>query len=113
MLAGGNGLADSVGAATGRLRVEINGVIGIGEDLVEVGAPLGRACAGTEFTQLAFASANEDGVGHDDFIRSDAEATLLDDRINRADEVLVCAHASGDAVHDDSNAVCFHIFLVF
>jgi hypothetical protein len=34
---------------------------------------------------------------------------LINDGLDRADEVLVGAHASRDAVHDDADFVCFHI----
>ena len=37
-----------------------------------------------------------------------AETTLLADGDDRADEMLVHAHASGDAVHDDADALLLH-----
>ena len=36
------------------------------------------------------------------------DAALVDDGLDRADQVLVGAHASGDAVHDNSD--CFHMY---
>ena len=38
---------------------------------------------------------------------ADLDAALLDDREDRADQVLVGAHASGDAVEDDADALGF------
>jgi hypothetical protein len=95
------------------LGIEVNGVIRVGECLVEIRAPFRHARAGAEFAEFALAASDENRVGHDDFIRSDADATLLDDCVNRADEVLVGAHASCDAVHDYADAVCFHILVFF
>ena len=40
-----------------------------------------------------------------DFRLADLDAALLDDGHDRAHEVLVRAHAAGDAVHDDADDV--------
>ena len=37
------------------------------------------------------------------------DAALVDDGLDRADQVLVGAHASGDAVHDNTDFMCGHL----
>ena len=37
------------------------------------------------------------------------DAALVDDGLERADQVLVGAHASGDAVHDNTDFMCGHL----
>jgi hypothetical protein len=44
--------------------------------------------------------------------RADADAALLDDGVDGADEVLVGAHASGDAVHDDATRWILGVLLI-
>ena len=95
-------------ATTGGLGVEIDAVLRVREHFIELGTPLGHAGASAEIAQFAIAAADEDRVGHDHFIRADPDAALFDDRVDGTDQVLVGAHASGDAVHDDADAVCFH-----
>ena len=61
-------------------------------------------CVG-ERAQLALVAADEDRIGHEARAVGHRNATLLPDRDDRAHEVLVEAHASRDAVHDDADAV--------
>jgi hypothetical protein len=65
-----------------------------------------RAASAWSFLQAA---ADEHRVGHDDLGVGELHAALIDDGLDRADEVLVGAHASRDAVHDDANAMGFHV----
>ena len=51
-------------------------------------------------------AADEDRIRHDKFV-ADFDAALVHDSFDRADQMLVSAHASGDAVHDNSDG--FHI----
>ena len=53
-------------------------------------------------------AAGENGVGHQEQIVAHTQPALIADRLDRTDQVLVGAHASRDAVHDDSDAFCFH-----
>jgi hypothetical protein len=57
---------------------------------------------------LASLRPDQDRVGHDGLAVGDLDAALLDDGHDRAHEVLVGAHASGDAVHDDPDLVLSH-----
>ena len=108
VLSGGDGLAHAIGAAAGRLGIEIDRVFGIRELGVEVGCPAHAFVHGGELRELGFAAADEDGFRPDDFRVVDFDAALLPDREDRADVVLVGAHASGDAVHDDADFMFFH-----
>ena len=58
--------------------------------------------------ELGLIAAHQNGVGHDDFFGADFDAALFDDGVDGTQQVLVGAHASGDAVHDDADAMCFH-----
>ena len=108
VLSGGDGLAHAIGAAAGGLGIEIDRVFGIRELGIKIGCPAHAFVHGGELRELGFAAADEDGFGPDDFAVVDFEAALLTDREDRADVVLVGAHASGDAVHDDADLVFFH-----
>src|SRR5262249_51692016 len=88
-----------------RDRVEIDGVAVVGERCVEIrGCALDAVRAG-EFLELI-------GVAPDQHrFRLDAPAVLephpalLAQRQDRADEMLVRPHASGDAIHDDAETL--------
>jgi hypothetical protein len=58
--------------------------------------------------QLVVVAPGQNGIRHQPQIVADFEAALIADRFDRTDEVLVGAHASGDAVHDDADAFGFH-----
>ena len=47
-------------------------------------------------------------MGHQHEVVADLDAALLDDRHDRALEVLIGPHASSDAVHDDADLTNFH-----
>ena len=55
--------------------------------------------------QLGGVAPDEDGVGHDDLVVAELDAALLADGDDGAHQVLVGAHAPGDAVHDDAERV--------
>ena len=61
------------------------------------------------FFELVFITTGEDRIRHQHQVVRDFDAALLDDRHDRAIEVLVGAHAASDAVHDDANAASFHV----
>ena len=106
---------DGGDAAVGGLGVEVDRVVRVGQGRVEIGGPAGDAGLGGELLELGRVAADQDRVGHDDFVVADLDAALLDDGHDRAHEVLVGAHASGDAVHDDADLVrrdiCHESFL--
>ncbi len=103
----GDGLADALGAAVGGLGIEVDLVEGIGEGRVEVGRVALDAVGVGQLAELVLVAADEDRVGHDRLPGGELHAALLPDREDRADEVLVGAHASRDAVHDDADLVFF------
>ena len=67
----------------------------------------GRRALG-DFLEFFGIAAEEEDVGEDDFVGADLEAALFDDRCDGAVEVLVGAHAAGDAVEDDAEVMGFH-----
>jgi len=58
--------------------------------------------------QLCFVAADQDRVGHHPVAVLERDAALRADRQNRADQMLVHAHAAGDAVHDDAEPLLRH-----
>src|SRR5690606_23204537 len=75
----------------------------IGRDTV-----LGQTGAEGERGELGRATTDQDRVGHDDLGVVQFHAPLIDDRLDRTQQVLVGAHASRDAVHDDADFVGGH-----
>ena len=61
-------------------------------------------CQLLEFVSIA---TREDRIRHDALITAD-QSTLLPNGEDGAHEMLIGAHASGDAVHDDADVACFH-----
>ena len=57
-------------------------------------------------------AADQDRIGHHPVAVRQRDAALLADRYDRAHEVLVEPHASGDAVHDDAETLLSHEFSV-
>ena len=67
-----------------------------------------------QFLDLGGIASDEDRVGHEAHAILQRHASLLADLQDRADEVLVHAHAPGDAVHDDADSPLRHcILLIF
>jgi hypothetical protein len=91
----------------------VQGARGVEEDLVvpdrrggvEIGGPLRHAVRFGEGAQLVRVAAGEHRLGHDE-LPSAGDAALLADGQDGAHEVLVGAHASGDAVEDDADFSC-------
>ena len=108
---GGDRLAHTHRALAGEGGIKVDLVGGIFESGVEIRGDAGDAVRCTESAELFLASADEDGIGHNHLARLDLHSALFADGDDGADEVLVGAHASGDAVHDDSDFMFFHIFL--
>ena len=109
MLARSDGFFDGTRATAGGLRVEVNEVLGLGEFRIEVGGPAHTFVHRGELRKLGLATTNEHRLGPDDFAVTDLQTALFADGEDRADVVLVGAHASGDAVHDDADFVFFHM----
>ena len=96
-------------AGQGGIKVDLVG--GIFESGVEIRGDAGDAVGRAESAELFLAPADENRIRHNHFAGFDLHSALFADGYDGADEVLVGAHASGDAVHDDSDFMFFHIFL--
>jgi hypothetical protein len=70
--------------------------------------PALHAVLARELFELRGVAADEQRVGHEARAVLQGHAALLADLEDRADEVLVHAHAPGDAVHDDADALFTH-----
>src|SRR5260221_2168161 len=57
-----------------------------------------------QLLQLGRVAAHQDRVGHQARAVLERHAALAPDREDRADQVLVHSHASGDPMHDDADA---------
>jgi hypothetical protein len=68
-------------------------------------------CASPGF-RLSGIPAHENRIRHQARAVLERHAALLADLEDRADEVLVHAHAPGDAVHDDADALLHYISLI-
>jgi hypothetical protein len=54
-------------------------------------------------------AADQHRIGHHAVAVRQGDAALVADGADRAHEVLVVAHAAGDAVHDDAEALRCHV----
>ena len=78
------------------------------ERLVEIGGPARDAVRLGELLQPVGAAPDQDRVGHHPVAVLERHAALITDGADRTDQVLVHAHASGDAVHDDAEPLLRH-----
>ncbi|MHC2274589.1 hypothetical protein ACVME8_001200 [Bradyrhizobium diazoefficiens] len=88
--------------------VEEHGVVLVGERRIEVGGPARDVEALCKRLDLLGAAADQDRIGHDAVAVLQADAALVADRDDRADQMLVEPHAAGDAVHDEAEALGGH-----
>lgn len=103
-----DGHFDEAGAMEGGTGIKKDLVSFVGESGVEIGRPALDSKAFCQGLQLVFIAAREDGIDFDDLVGRNLDAALLPDREDGSDEVLIGAHASCDAVHNDTDAMCFH-----
>ena len=106
VLAGGDRLADGGGAAVGGLRVEVDrsslgSASALSRSVVQGRPPHSFEIA----SSFGGAAAHQQRPRHDGFAVAERDAALLHDGVERAAQVLVQPHASGDAVHDDADVV--------
>ena len=92
--------ADGVRPLGRDLRVEVDAEAGIGERGVEVGGEALEPVLGGQPGELALVAADQHRL-RPDHLATVRDAALRADREDRADEVLVVAHAAGHAVHGD------------
>ena len=108
VLAGGDGPANALDALLGRRGVEVDRVAAVGQGGVQIGRVLLDAVLLGQGPELVDIAADKDRFRHDDLVRPQFDPALFADRQDGADQVLVGAHASRDAVHDDADTVRFH-----
>ena len=65
-----------------------------------------------ERRELFGVAPDQDRIGHDPVAILQSDAALVADRDDRPDQVLVHAHAAGDAVHDDAETMLRHRFFL-
>src|SRR5581483_6393437 len=107
VLAGGN-------RALEQLRPQLRGS-GVEEDFiraverrVEIGGPARDAMRTRKLLYLGRIAADQERIGNHARAVLERDAARSSDFQNRADQVLVHAHAPGDAVHDDAEAFFAH-----
>ena len=84
----------------GGQRIEIDAVVVVGERLVQVGCPLAYIVGSGEMPQLVRIAADQHRLRHDAVAVGGGHAALFPDRQNRTDQMLIRAHAPGDAIQD-------------
>jgi hypothetical protein len=89
------------------LRIEVDAVFRVSEAFIQIGGDTLDASTLGERFEFGAVATDQNWVGPDGVV-ADFEAALFANRLNRANEVLVGAHASSDAVHDDAYAVLCH-----
>src|SRR5262249_47325898 len=89
--------------------VEEQRVLAVPERGVEVAGPAREPVRLRQLRQLCLVAADENRIGHHPVAVLERDAALRADGENRADQMLVHAHAAGDAVHDDAEPVLRHL----
>ena len=102
-------LDDQARAHLGGGGVEEHRVVLVGQRLVEAGGEAGDAVGLGEVGQLLLVAADQNGIGHDAIAIGERHAALFANGRDGADEVLVHAHAPGDAVHHDAEPLFSHV----
>jgi hypothetical protein len=80
----------------------------VGQRLVEIGGPARDVELLGEPLDLAGVAADQDRVRHHAIAIGKLDATLLADRNDRANQMLVQPHAAGDPVHDQAETLGRH-----
>jgi hypothetical protein len=102
-------LAQATGAILRLLRIEVDRIVRVGQRLVEIRGPALDTVLCGEGGDLVRIASDQDRIDDDAFAVGGNHAALVANRHNRADQMLVCAHAPGDAVHDDTNTCRTHV----
>src|SRR5262249_46503763 len=92
--------------------VEENLIFRIGQRGFEIGAPAPNRVLPCQFLDLRRVAADQEWIGHQTRAIFERDAALIANCQDRADQVLVHAHAPGDAVHDDADALLGHSILL-
>jgi hypothetical protein len=88
--------------------VEEDDVVLFRQRLVEVGGPARDIETLCQPFDLVGVAADQDRIRHDAVAIRQQHATLVADRDDRADQMLVESHAAGDPVHDHAEALRRH-----
>src|SRR5262245_58934179 len=102
VFAGRDRPAQEHGAQLGRGGIEEERVLAALERGGKIAGPARDGVRLGELGELCLVAPDEDRIGHDRVAILQLYAALRADRKNRADKMLVHAHAAGDAVHDDA-----------
>ena len=108
VLAGLDRHGEKAGPHLGRAGVEEQRVVGICERRSEVARGPGKPVARGDLGEFFSVASDQDRIGHHPVAVGQGDAALLADRQDRADQMLVVAHPSGDAVHDESKPMSGH-----
>src|SRR4029434_7003147 len=108
MLAGVNGFGEQRRTHLRGAGVKEERVVLVCEGSVEVRLPTADAVRVRQSLDLARVATDENRVWHDDVTIGERHAAVIADRNDRADQVLVHAHAPGDAVHDQAESFYGH-----
>ena len=93
--------------------VEEDGVVLVGQRLVEIGGPALDLEALGQLLDLAGVAADQDRIGHHAVAVRELHAALVADGDDRADQMLVQPHAAGDPVHDHAETFGCHFACSF
>ena len=108
VLAGVDRLRDEVGAHLRGRGIEEDRVVRVLQRGRKIRGGARDAVLLAKRRDLLGVAADQDRVRHHAIAVRQRDAALLADRQDRAHEVLVQPHASGDAVHDDAEIACRH-----
>ena len=106
----GDGQSDGARAPVRGLRVEIDGVVGVGQRGTQIGGPGKAAALRRNSFELGGIAPHQQRARHDGFALAHPDPALLDDGLDGPPQVLVQPHAAGHAVHNDADAVGGHGF---
>src|SRR5215471_6573753 len=103
MLSSFDGARQQLSAHLCRSGIEKYGVVWIGERGFYVLRHARNAVAIRQLPHLFYIAPNQDRIRHDEISIRKRDASLIPYGQDGSHEVLVIAHASGNAVHDDSD----------
>jgi hypothetical protein len=89
--------------------IEEDGVLGVGQRLVEVDGPARHIELFCQPFHLVRVAADQNRIGHHAVAIRQLDAAGIADRDDGADQMLVQPHAAGDTVHDHAEALRRHI----
>jgi hypothetical protein len=101
VFAGLDGSFDSGGAFGSDLGIEIDFRVTIGQNAIKIGSPAGYFQLASEFLDSPFIASDKNWFRVEPSAVFEWEAAVFLQSENGADEMLVTAHAAGNAVHSD------------